>query len=139
MLGAEISRNGKSYDSGDVDINIDGQMYPGVAKISYELVEESTLNKSLKRKPTSYGIGAESYTGSMELYMEDVVSLQKKAGGSLTKLKPFWTTVTFTNEDQEVITDTIFWKFKKDGRSADGGTGLKTEYEMLVLELNLNV
>src|SRR5690242_20705589 len=117
MIGTEIIRNGRAYDSGDVDVAIDGVMFPGIAKVVYSTEQEHQLNHSLKNRATSWSKGKITDKGSMELYMEDSVSLQKKGKGSLLNLKPFWTTVTFTNEDQEVVTDRIFWKFKSEGRT----------------------
>lgn len=140
MIGSEIIRNGKAYDSGDVDVAIDGVMFPGVAKIVYEIAQEHQKNFSLKNRGTSWSKGKINETGSLELYMEDAVELQKKsAGRSLVDLKPFYTIVTFTNEENEVITDRIYWKFQKDGRSVDGSMGLKMEYEMFVIGIWLNV
>ena len=138
-LGTDIVRNGKAYDSGDVDMAIDGVMYPGVAKIVYEIAQEHQKNHSLKNRATSWSKGKINETGSLELYMEDAVALQKGTNGSLIDRKPFYTTVTFTNEDQDVITDRILWKFQKDGRSIDGSMGLKMEYEMFVIGIWLNV
>jgi hypothetical protein len=139
VLGTEIVRNGKAYDSGDVDFTIEGVMFPGVAKVVYGVKQEHQKNYSLKNKATSWSKGKIDETGNVELYMEDVVALQKTAKGSLLNLKPFYSTVTFTNDDQEVITDRIYWKFQSDGRNIDGSMGLKMEFEMFVLGIELNV
>jgi hypothetical protein len=115
-------------------------MFPGVFKVSYGIKQENVLNKSLKRKATSFGVGSETPdAGKLGLYMEDAVALQNLAKGSLTRLKPFYTTVVFTNEDSQVVTDVVYWKFASDGRDIDGNPGLKTEYDMFVIDVKLNV
>jgi hypothetical protein len=140
-IGTEIVRNGKAYDSGDVDVTIDGVMFPGVAKIEYSVSQEHQKNFSLKNRGTSWSKGKINESGKLELYMEDAVALQLGAGKgkSLLDIKPFYTTSTFTNEDQVVITDRILWKFQDDGRVVDGSMGLKKEYEMFVLGIWFNV
>ena len=138
-IETEIIRNGRAYDSGDADVNIDGDMFPGVYLLEYGIDQEHTLNYSLKNNATSWSKGKVNQNGKLGLYMADALALQKKGGGSLIDLKPFWTTSTLTNEDQETITDRVFWKFKNDGRQINGDTGLKMEYEMFVIEVQLNV
>jgi len=139
ILGTEVVRNGKAYDSGDVDMTIDGELFPGVAKVVYATNQEHQLNFSLKNDATSWSKGKKTPTGSMELYMEDVVRLQRKGGGSLLNLKPFYTVVTFTNEDQEVVVDRVYWKFQSEGRTVDGAMGLKQEFEMFTIKITMNV
>jgi hypothetical protein len=137
--GIQLIRNGKAYDSADVDINIDGEMFPGVSKIEYSVKENHQKNFSLKQRATSWSKGQIEETGKLEMYMEDIVKLQKKGGGSLLGLKPFYTIVTFTNDDQEVVVDRVYWKFTTDGRTIDGGMGLKMEHEMFTIGIELNV
>ena len=138
ILNTTVVRNGKAYDSGDVDVNCDGLEVFGVSKITYETSQEHQKNHSLQNKATSWSKGKITQTGSLELYMDEIVKFQHKGGGSLLNLKPFWTTVVFTNDDQEVVTDRILWKFQSDGREVDGSMGLKKSFEMFVLDIQLN-
>ena len=134
-----LNRNGKAYDSGDVDIVIDGDLYPEVAAISYSVKQEHQKNKTLKNKSTSWSKGAITEEGSLTLMMDDATKLQKKGGGSVLGLKPFITTVSFANEDQEIVVDRITWKFASDGRDISGDMGLKMQYDMFVIDIEFNI
>ena len=132
-----VLANKKAYDSGDVDVFING-IPVNVAEISYDTEQEHKVNHGLKNKATSYSMGKETHTGSMTLLMQDVVQLEKAAKGKLLAIKPFPINVTYINDDNMVVNDTIIAKFQKTGREVTGDMGLQKQYDLLVLDIDYN-
>lgn len=135
---AGIRKNGKAYDSGDAVINILGQQEDEVVAISYNTRQAHQANKSLANEPTSWSMGEVARDCRVTLYMNAVRKLEKLAGGDLLRLAPFDINVTFVNEFNEIVNDTISCKFMDQGRDVNGEMGLKREYEMFVLDIDYN-
>jgi hypothetical protein len=135
---AQITRNGKAYDSGDVEVLING-IPVEVTSISYGNEQEHQLNYSLANKPSSWSRGKITPNCTIGIAMHDIAPLELAAGGSLLNIKPFDVVVTFTNEFNIIVVDRLLVKFQNEGREVTGEMGLKMEYNMFALEVNLNV
>ncbi|MNT35822.1 hypothetical protein D3C72_1718670 [compost metagenome] len=67
--------------------------------------------------------------------MKDSVRLEKKAGGDLLAVRPFNIQVSFVDEYNEIINDTIVAKFKSQGRDVNGEMGLAYAYELFAIDV----
>lgn len=135
---AGVRKNGKAYDSGDVVVSILGVIESEVKSITYETDQEHQLNHSLSNQATSWSRGKISHTAQIELYLNATRKLEQISGGDLLAIAPFDINVTFTNEFNEVINDTLTVKFKKVGRQVTGEMGLAYSYELFVLGIEYN-
>ncbi|MBB1543099.1 MAG: hypothetical protein HG457_009475 [Flavobacteriaceae bacterium] len=133
-----IIRNGKAYDSVDVKVQINGIPIE-VTSLTYGNEQEHQANHTLGENPTSWSVGKKTPSASIGIMMHDIVPLEMAAGGSLLKIKPFVITVEFVNEYNIIVVDKIIAKFKNEGREVTGDMGLKKEYELFALSVNLNV
>lgn len=136
---ADLIRNGKSYDSVDAEVFING-IPINIAKISYGNEQEHQLNYTLSSRASSWSAGKITPSASIDLYMHDIIPLEMAApDGDLLKVKPFDIVVTFTNEFNIIVTDKIVAKFKNNGREVTGDMGLQKSYDLFALEVKLNV
>ncbi|WP_413534070.1 hypothetical protein [Empedobacter brevis] len=135
---ADITRNGKSYDSGDVKVFINA-VNLDVVKINYSKQQEHQLNHTLSNKASSWSAGKITPACTIDIMMADVVPLERAAGGDLLSIKPFVITVEFVNEYNDVIVDTILAKFQNQGRDVTGEMGLQMSYELFTLDVDFNV
>lgn len=133
-----IKRNGKAYDSADVQVQING-IPVDVKSINYGNEQEHQLNHTLGVDATSWSRGKKTPSASMKLLMADVQPLEIAANGSLLDLKPFTVTVEFVNEYNLIVVDKIVAKFKNEGRDVTGDMGLEKDYELFALSVELNV
>lgn len=131
--------NGKQYDSGDVTVALNGTLFNEVKEISYNTEQEHQLNHSLAEEATSWSKGKITHTSSITLYMSSIVGIEKSAGGSLLSIKPFPVTVTYVNDDNEIVTDILIVKFQNQGREVTGEMGLAKQYELFTLGIKFNV
>ena len=134
---ANIIKNKKAYDSGDVDVFING-VPVNVVEISYDTEQEHQVNHTLGDEATSWSKGKKTHTGTITLMMEDAVQLEDAANGDLLGMKPFDINVTFANEFNKIVNDTITCKFSKQGREVTGDMGLQKQYDLFVLGIKYN-
>lgn len=138
-MSTTVRKNGKAYDSGDVVITLLGAIESEVKEISYSTSQEHQLNHSLNNDATSWSMGKVSHESSLTLYLNATRKLEKLApGGDLMKLAPFDVQVTFVNEFNEIINDTVTMKFMKQGRSVTGDMGLAFQHDMFTLGVQYN-
>ncbi len=136
---AEINRNGKAYDSVDVECFINGIPIE-ITSITYGNEEENQLNYTLSKNPTSWSSGKITPSCVIGIMMHDIVALEKAArGGSIINIKPFDVVITFTNEYNVIVTDKLLVKFQSEGRDVTGEMGLKKDYTMFALNVKLGV
>lgn len=134
-----IKRNGKAYDAGDVIVTLLGRMDWEVTEMSYNTEQEHQPNHSLgSNKMTSYSMGKETNTGTITMRLASSSTIEKAAGGSLLKIKPFDINVTFVNEDNDIINDTLLVKFQNQGREVTGDMDLKKQFTLFVLDISFN-
>jgi len=135
---AKIIKNGKAYDSGDVNVNMLGNPDVDVREISYSTKQEHQKNYGLKRRARSWSQGKIEDSCSITLPMDEVVAIEKASGGDLLKIKPFDINVSFVDEYNQIVNDTITCKFQEQGRDVNGEMGLGKQFEMFVLEIDYN-
>lgn len=137
-----VIKNSKAYDGADVKCSALGQYWDEVVACSYSSNREHQPNHTLgSHKMTSWSMGKETNQGSLTLMMNQAVSLQKAArmqGGSLLDIKPFAFNVTFSDDYNALVNDTIVWKFASEGREVSTEMGLAYQYEMFVLSVDSN-
>lgn len=137
---AKITRNGKTYDSVDVKCSINGVDIE-VTSLTYGNEQENQLNWTLgSKKATSWSEGKRTPSASMGIMMHDITPLEiATSGKSILDVKPFLLVVSFTNEYNLPVVDQILAKFTKEGREITGEMGLKLEYPLFALEVDLNI
>ena len=136
---AEITRNGKAYDSVDCECFVNGIPLE-ITSATYGNEQEHQLNFTLGQNATSWSNGKRTPSCSIGIMMHDIVPIELAAnGGSILDIPPFYVIFTFTNEFNVIVTDKVLVKFQNEGREVTGEMGLKKEYQMFALEVKLNV
>lgn len=136
---ALINRNGQAYSGGDVLVAMFGCLDYEVTAIEYNTKQAHTANYSLgSNDPSSYSIGKKEHSGSVTLRLRSASEIEKACGGDLLKIRPFQINVTFVNEDNSIINDTVTAKFMSTGRSVGDDDDIKQQYELFVLGVDLN-
>jgi hypothetical protein len=136
---AQITRNGKAYDSVDCECFMNGVSVE-ITSATYGNEQEHQLNWALGQKPSSWSKGKITPSCTIGIMMHDIVPIELAAkGGSILGIKPFWVIFTFTNEFNIIVTDKVLVKFQNEGREVTGEMGLKKEYTMFALDVQLNV
>ncbi|MDH1883962.1 MULTISPECIES: hypothetical protein [Empedobacter] len=137
---AKITRNGKSYDSVDVKCNINGVDIE-VTSLTYGNEQEHQLNWTLgSSEATSWSTGKRTPNASMGVMMHDITPLETAMiGRSILDIKPFYLIVSFTNEYNLLVVDRLLVKFTKEGREVTGEMGLKMDYPLFALKVDLNM
>lgn len=132
-MSTTIRKNGKAYDSGDAVVTIDGVVTDEVKEISYSVEQEHQLNHGLGNNASSWSMGKISPKASVTLYMAAIVAIQKQNGGNLLAIRPFDIQVSFVNEYNEIVNDTITCKFQSDGRDVTGDMGLTKQFDLFAI------
>lgn len=136
---ADITRNGKAYDSVDCECFINGVTIE-ITSATYGNEQEHQLNWTLGQNASSWSAGKRTPSCTIGIMMHDIVPIELAAkGGSILDIKPFWIIFTFTNEFNIIVTDKVLVKFQNEGREVTGEMGLKKEYTMFALDVKLNV
>ncbi len=135
-----ISRGGKTFDNGDVQIAMLGSIDYEVTKISYDTEQEHTANYALgSNEPSSYSMGKKKHKCTLGLRLRSISEIEKAAGGNLLAIKPFNIVVTYIDEENEMIVDVIKCKFQSQGREVGDSDDIKREFEMFVTNIEYNV
>jgi hypothetical protein len=74
----------------------------------------------------------------MTMRLASISAIEKAAGSKLTKIKPFEINVTFVNEDNDIINDTLLVKFMNQGRDVPNEMDLKKQFTLFVLDIDYN-
>lgn len=136
---AVITRNGKAYDSVDCECFLNGLPLE-ITSATYGNEQEHQLNFTLGQNASSWSSGKRTPSCTIGIMMHDIVPIELAArGGSILDLKPFTIIFTFTNEFNMIVTDKVLVKFQNEGREVTGEMGLKKEYTMFALKVDLNV
>lgn len=136
---ADITRNGKAYDSVDCECFISGVPLE-ITSATYGNEQEHQLNYTMGQNPSSWSSGKRTPSCTIGVMMHDITPLEVAAkGGSILDIKPFWMIFTFSNEFNVIVTDKVLVKFQSEGRDVTGEMGLKKEYTMFALKVALNV
>lgn len=134
-----IKKNGKAFDAGDVDVTLFGRNNYEVTEITYNTEQEHQPNHSLgSNKQTSFSMGKISNTGSITLRLASASAIEKAAGGDLLRVKPFHVNVSFVNDSNDIVNDTLLVKFQSQGRDVGGDMDLKKQYTLFVIDVDYN-
>ena len=134
-----VRKNGKAYDGGDVNIAMFGSLSYEVTELSYSTEQEHQLNHSLgSNRGSSFSMGKITNSGTITMRLASVSSIEKAAGGDLLKIQPFEINVSFTNESNDIINDTLLVKFQDQGRDVPSEMDLKRQFTLFVLDINYN-
>jgi hypothetical protein len=136
---ALINKNGKSYDGGDVHIAMFSSIDWECTEITYNTSQEHQPNHSLgSNKQSSYSMGKISHESSMTLRLKSGSTIEKAAGKSILAIKPFHINVTYLNDDNTLVNDTLLAKFQDTGREVNGDMDIKKQYKLFVLDIDYN-
>jgi hypothetical protein len=131
---ATVRKNGKAYDSGDVVITLEGTPYDGFKEISYSSKQEHQLNYTLgNNEASSWSEGKVEHSASVTMYMELIHQLSLVYGKNPLKWPPLTFNVTFVNDYNDIINDTVLAKVQSMGREVTGEMGLATQFELFAL------
>jgi hypothetical protein len=134
-----IKRNGKAFDSGDVKIAMFGSVSYEVTEIAYNTEQEHQKNFSLgSNKASSWSRGNIDDSATITMRLASISAIEKAAGGSLLDIKPFDINVTFVNENNDIVNDTLTVKFMNQGRDVGGDMDLKKQFNLFVLDIDYN-
>lgn len=134
---SRLIRNRKAYDSVDVNVTVNG--FPlEVVEIEYDTEQEHQVNHTLGADATSWSQGKKTHSCTVTVMMHDMTPIEQSAGGDLLKVKPFDINVSFINDYNVPVNDTILAKFQNQGRSVTGDMGLNKQYTLLALDISLN-
>jgi hypothetical protein len=135
-----IRRNGKTYTGAGVHVTFFGNIDYEVTEISYSKKQTHTANYSFGSKdPTSYSTGNNTYKASMTMRLKNVSLLEKAAGGDLLRIKPFDINVTFLDDENLLVNDTLLVKFADMGRTlVKDDNDPKQKFELFCLDIKFN-
>lgn len=135
-----VIKNGKAYDGADAICTALGQIWDEVVEVTYSANREHQHNHTIgAHRPTSWSMGKETYQGSLTVMMNQAVSLEKAVpNGDLLNVKPFDFNITFADDYNELVNDTVTWKFASQGRTINTEMGLAQQYDMFVLSVSMN-
>lgn len=136
-----IRRDGKAYDGGDVRITMLGAEAHEVEEMSYSTKQEHQKNFSLgSNTARTWSRGKVDDEGSITISMNEGSLIERVAPkGNILDIKPFEIHVSFVNEFNLIVNDTLLVKFQSQGRQvAAGDMGLKFQYELFVLSIDYN-
>ena len=135
---ARVINGNKAYDSGDVEVSLLGNIVNEVEEITYETTLEHQRNPNLKRKAQSWSMGKYDHSASITLPMHEAILIESAAGGNMLTIKPFDINVTYVNDYNQIVNDTIICKFESMGREVTGDMGLSKQYQLFVLDIIYN-
>ena len=99
--------NGNYYDWDSVEIQLPNGVSIGITEISYN--DERGIEERYGKGSVPRGYGRKNYkaAGSMSFDKDEAERLREAIGGSFYKADPFAVVVSYANDDQEIITDTL--------------------------------
>jgi len=138
---AQITKNGKAYDSADVIITLLGNVPNEVYDLKYGSSDEHQLNYTIgSKEANSWSQGKRSHEGTITIGMADQVAIEqaaKKSGyKTLMDVPPFDLIVNFLNAYNQEVTDVITCKFMNNGREIGGDMALRYQFNLFVLSIN---
>lgn len=131
----------REFSPGDATIAAFGQELVGWKHIKYESKRNSAINKTGNNKGTSYSMGDDEDTCTLEMYMSEIRKWEKRqktnTGNSSILGMKVQLAVTYFNEDLEEVTDSIYLVITGQGREVQSGSdGLAYELQTLCLGID---
>lgn len=128
--------NGKQYDWESTEIQLPNGTAIGIENISYD--DERPIDARYGKGSVPRGYGRKNYkaSGSMELDLDEAERLREAQGGSEYTGKPFPIVVSYGNDDQPTVTDTLpdvmIVKKGSGAKQGDSNVGMrKYDFEIL--------
>lgn len=99
--------NGNFYDWESVSVQLPSGQSVGLTDISYN--DERGVEERYGKGSVPRGYGRKNYkaSGSATMDRDEFEALRKELGGSVYKTKPFTIVVSYANDDQPAVTDTL--------------------------------
>jgi len=137
---SDIRKDGKAYDSGDVSIDILGAEAFEITDISYSSKQDHQRNYAIgNNRAVTWSQGKVEHECSLTIAMTEGIQFESIApNGDLMQIPPFEINVSYTNDFNVIVNDTIICKFQSQGREVTGEMGLKYKYDMFVLDIIYN-
>ncbi len=137
---ARIRRMGEEYSSGDAVITIAGMRDVDVDSINYDYKYGHTKQQGIRRKGRSWRMGPRECNCSIGLPLDVISEFEKIAPrGDIALIRPFPINIVFLNAENEMIRDLVIAKFQGNGRRVSPDEGITYEYELFVLDMDLNI
>ncbi len=131
-----MSVNGKKYDWEDMEISLPNGVAIGITDISYS--DEKGIEERYGKGAVPRGYGGKNYkaSGSMTLDRDEADRLLNALSVPVYKAKPFPIVVSYANDDQSTITDTLpdckVTKLDTSGKQDDDNAGVvKMDFKIL--------
>lgn len=102
-----MSINGIQYDWESVEIQLPSGIAIGLTEITYN--DEQSIDPRYGKGsiPRGYGRGNYKAGGSMTMDLDEYERLKNELGGSVYQADPFVIVVSYGNDDQPTVTDTL--------------------------------
>lgn len=134
---ARIGRMGEYYSSGDITVDIAGMQDVDPSAIDYGYKYAHDYVRGIKRDPKGWRMGQKEMDAKITLTLDIVREFEKVAPNrDIARIRPFPIIVVFTNEENEIIVDTIIAKFTGNRRSVTGDGELESELELFVISID---
>lgn len=135
----DVVINQERFSANDVDVFMYGRVVPGVTELSYKEKQDVTPVKIVgNRKDAGFVRGNYGVEGSITLLHEEVLGLQRAAGGSILGLRGD-ITITMVRDGVTVKETLVGVIFKENGRDIKGGTtdALQTQIPFYAADLKV--
>ena len=130
--------NGNYFDWKSIEIQLQPSgVALGVTEINYN--DERGIEARYGKGAIPRGFGRKNYkaSGSMTLDKDEAETLRKGLGGSFYSDKPFPIIVSYANDDQDTVTDTLpdcmITKVDTSGKQDDDNAGA-VKFDFIILE-----
>ncbi|MCR4442964.1 MAG: hypothetical protein QHH10_12085 [Peptococcaceae bacterium] len=130
--------NGKKYSWEDITATMPHGVLIDITDIEYSDGKEIEAQYGKGSMPTGYGVGNYSAEGKVSMLREEfnkLLAYAKSQGCTLYTLPPFPITVSYANEDQPMVTDTLKnVKFTKTSvSSSQGDKSVKVDLDIQIV------
>lgn len=128
--------NGNQFDWESIEIQLPSGVAVGVTEIGYSDERGIEARYGKGGKPRGYGRKNYKAEGNMTMDRDEFERLRKALGGSVYKGAPFNIVVSYANDDQETITDSLkdvkITKEDTSGKQDDDNAGaVKVDFTIL--------
>lgn len=135
-----IRRMGEAYSSGDVTVTVAGMQDVNPDAISYGYGYAHSTQQGIRRTPRSWRMGAKTMDGNITLPIDVISEFEKIAPlHDIARIRPFPINVVFLNAENEMIRDLVIAKFMGNKRKVGADEDISNEYELFVLDIQLNI
>jgi hypothetical protein len=131
---------GEAYSSGDVIVTVAGMRDVNPDAVSYGYSYAHATQQGIRRNPRAWRMGPKTNEGSITLPIDVAAEFEKIAPNhDLALIRPFPVNVVFLNAENEMIRDLVIAKFTGNKRNVGADEDITNEYELFVLDIQLNI